>query len=329
MAAEEKNGKSENKQITDKQRFNYIGFDVFPGKPKDLFKTEAEKTRLVDKLKKKREEGDILREDCTLLEERVSMLDRMVLTVACLVILGTLFIPWYSAYNEIVEERVVEEPVASVTEMADSTAMLADSAAAMSQMGDSAMTAATEMADSTMAAAAVEGGAGDAREGVHSTTSEGGEQVLTSYQAKKKIRKEYFSLSGIGGIVSIGSVGSMLFSSGFALMLTAVLFLLYTLMAIALPLYTLYGLYGQKGDGDQVALKLKKMLRFNWIPLVLFVLALVVSFLGGSYGFDVDSVGLSSIGNGYGPGIFLGTLSYGIIISLSAFILVAVKGVEI
>ncbi|MEE8577865.1 MAG: hypothetical protein V3T31_11470, partial [candidate division Zixibacteria bacterium] len=154
------------------------------------------------------------------------------------------------------------------------------------------------------------------------------EELIHSYVAKKKINMEYSRLTGIGSFISLGSVGSYVFSSGGVLIITAIIFLLYALVCVGAPIYTLYGLYGTKGNPDSRALKLKKMLRVNWIPLILFILALTFSFFGSEYGFDAKTL-FTSLGSNYGSGVFLGSLSWGIIISLGASILVAVKGVEI
>ena len=333
MAAEEgKDKKSTTKPISDQQRFKYIGFEVFPGKPKDLFKSDAEKKKYVGDVMAKREKGETLRDQCTLLEERVSFIDRLVLTIASVVIIITLFIPWYAAYNEIVEETT--EPAAAVP-----AAVVTDSSATGELSGDTLLAAAaTEgSTDTPQSATAVESTADSAQQAASTATPEvregviregAAEEVIHGYVAKKKVRKEFARLSGLGSLISIGSVGSYVFSSGGVLVITAIIFMIYTLLCIGAPVYTLYGLYGSKGDPDQRALRLKKMLRVNWIPLILFILALILSFFGAEYGFDSGAM-FTSLGNSYGPAAFLGILSWGIILSLSAFVLVAVKGVEI
>ncbi|MEA1979550.1 MAG: hypothetical protein U9N54_01060, partial [candidate division Zixibacteria bacterium] len=127
MAEEEKKVGSKDR-ISEKQRFSYIGFDVFPGKPKDLFKSEAEKEKLTKTLLEKRSSSDTLRESCTMLGDRVSFGEKLILTVASLVIVAALFLPWYSAYNEVVEEvnqQETEQPVATVTDsLNDSTSVI-------------------------------------------------------------------------------------------------------------------------------------------------------------------------------------------------------------
>ena len=90
------------KRVTEKQRMRYIGFEVFPGQPKDLFKNEADKDKWVAEVRERRAKGDILRSECILLEPRVSMTEKVVLAVASLVMFAALFLPWFSAYNEIV-----------------------------------------------------------------------------------------------------------------------------------------------------------------------------------------------------------------------------------
>ena len=334
MAAEE-DKKVGGKPINDDQRFRYIGFEVFPGKPKDLFKSAAEKDKFVKVVVDKRDKGDLLREGCTLLEERVSFLDRLVMTVASVVIFLTLFIPWYAAYNEIVEETqvAVEEPVVSDSTMlaqaGDSLAMLAGAGDSLAMMADAGAVeeAVTETVPSEEIAQPV-APEGDQSDQVVSSRVSSAEEVIHGYVAKKKIHKEYSRMSGLGSILALGSVGSLVFSSGGVLILTALLFLVYTLLCIGLPAYTLYGLYGLKGDADARALKLKKMVRFSWIPLIIFVAALVLSFFGAEYGFN-SSEYFTSLGSSYGPAAFLGAISWGVIVSLSASILVAVKGVEI
>lgn len=292
---------AEAKRISERDRFKFIGFDVFPGEPKELFNSEAEKNKLVQEVRAKREHHDHLRESCTLIEERVSGTDRIVLTIASVIIVLALILPWYSAYNEIVEET---KPTAAVEETATPAESLNVPAAT-----DSAQVAATPQQPSD-------------------TVSQGTEQLITAFAAKKKIHKEYSRLSGIGAIISIGTIGSYVFSSGIALILAAILFLVYTLLCIGIPIYTLYGLYGLKGSSDSKALKLKSMLRLNWIPLVIFVLGLVLSFFGSDYSFDAPNV-FTSIGSGFNAMAYLGTLSWGVFVSLGAFILCAAKGAEI
>jgi hypothetical protein len=312
---DEENKKSVGNRVSDSDRFKYIGFEVFPGKPKDLFKSDAEKEKLVDAVVAKRAKGEVIREDCTLFEERISTSDRLVLTVACLVVLATLFIPWYSAYNEVVEEITV--PAA--------TEMQHDSTVTAAVEGDSVPVATGKNLDTTALTATEE------RTDTDSVLIEVGrpsEEVIHGLKARKKIYREYSRLSGVGAILALGSVGSYVFSSGFILVLIAVILILYTILCVVLPIYTLYSIYGTKGDTDERALKLKKTSRYNWVPVILFVVVIVISFVGADYGFD-PTASYSSLGASYGISVLVNSLSWGILASLCAFILVAVKGIEI
>jgi len=331
--ADDKKKKDSAKRINEKDRMKFIGFEVFPGKTKDLFKSDAEKGKLIKNLQAKRASGEIVREECLLCEERVSTLDRFTLLIACLVIFVALFVPWYGVYNEIEEVvAVTHEEQNAVDEVMDSTALalgadslLADSLGVMAAVVDSStMIAATD----ETAEATPEEIDGAATEEVSSGQHSSAEEILHGYVAKKTFTKEHSRLSGLGSLISIGSIGGDIFSSGFVLIITGILFLVYTLLCIGLPAYTIYGLFGLKGSADEKALKLKKILRYNWLPLILFTGVLVFSFFGAEYSFDAAST-FSSLGSSYGIGALLDTLSYGIIISLCASILVAVKGVEI
>jgi hypothetical protein len=283
MADQDKQTGERNRNISPDDRFHYIGFDVFPGKPEDLFRSEAEKAQYVDTVVKRRSQGERLREQCSLVIARVSSLERLVLAAACVIILLMMVpgVPWYSGYDEITIQPAQTSAGSSVTASAKGAQ---------------------------------------------------GEEVITSMQVQKKTRKEPFSMSALGSLFSIGSVGGKMFSSGFVLILTAIIALAFTLLSIGLPIYVLMTLFKPKGTGDEAALHLKKLLRLNWLPIILFASALVLSFFGADYasGIVPTAAGVtSSFGTSYGPGAFLGTLSWGMILTLGGFLILAAKGIEI
>jgi hypothetical protein len=325
-AREERATPPSTKRISERERFRYIGFEVFPGKPKDLFRSEAERNNLVESVRAKREKGDVIREDCKLLEQRISFGERLVLTLACVVIIATLFLPWYSAYNETVisggpaaevttpAEPVETEPAGEVLGGVDAGEGAAEpdqSGAAETEAAlDEAATEETPLEEAPLAEAPPT------------------EEVLTSAVMKRKVERTHETLSGLGSLAAIGGVGSYIFSSGFALIITGVLLILMTVSSIILPIFTLYTIWGLKGDPDTVALKLKRYLKLNWIPVILFFIALALSFLGAEYASGTVGT-FTSIGDAYGPVVFLGTVSWGIMVSLAGFILLAAKGIEI
>ena len=291
MAEGDKKSPGESR-ITEQERYRYIGFEVFPGTPKDLFGSDAEKARLVEAVRNRRQSSDTLRDDCKLLEERVSFGERVVLAVASVVMLFALFLPWYSAYT-VVPDTPATGSVTSTTSGATATATPAAGGAVSSRPGERA-----------------------------------NEEIITGHTARARTHKVYARLSGLGTFVSLGSVGGAVFSSGFILMLSGLLMLAFTLSCLALPILNLRSLFWLKGKPDEVAVILKKNLRLNWIPLLLLLAVVILSFLGSSYGFDTAK-SLASLGSSYSIGVVFNTLSWGIFVALAASIMMAVKGIEI
>lgn len=323
------------RQVSEDQRFKYIGFEVYPGKPKDLFKNEAERTKLVEAVQEKRKKGEVIREECKLFEERVSWLDRIVLTLASVIIIAALFLPWFAVHNEIVETTSVPEETVAADEAvaAEGEGIFAEDAPVgepVEAEPPGAEEAAGEGAvpDEPDIAEAVPEPGPDAGEAVGRQQVSGSEEVIHGYVAKKKVYKEYTRVSAIGALASLGSVGSVVFGSGLALMLTSLLVIGYILLCVALPFYTLYGLWMMKGTADERALRLKKILRYNWLLLMIFGAVLFLSFFGGEYSQPVGEA-YDSLGDSYGVGVFLGVLSWGMIVTLAASILIAAKGSEI
>lgn len=270
------------KRISPEERFRYIGFDVFPGKPGEIFKTETERAKLVNEAEKRRHSGNTLRDDCKLLEERVSGIERMVLTVAAVVMVLALFLPFYRSNTE----QVVQKEVAAS----------------------------------------------------QNQTNAKGDEVITATQTRRDVTRTFYSLTGFGSILAIGDVGGKVFGSGIILILTGLVLFLLTVSCIAVPVMILKEIYTGRGTPDERATKLKKTLRIAWVPLLLFVAAMFLSFFGSSYGFDPangasygvpNGLALVTLGNGYSVAAFLGTVSFGVYVALAASILLAIKGVEI
>jgi hypothetical protein len=260
------------------ERFKYIGFEVFPGKAGDIFKSDEERKSLVAKVMAKfgHSESEV-RDRCTLMETRVTKTERGILTLAAVLMMVALLIPCFSGYFEIVNVKQVpaEAPPAAPG-----------------------------------AEAAVPGAP------VEMTT-------ITTVSHDNR------SLTGIGAFIGIGTYGGMVFSGGFALMLTGLLLLLYLLSCLGLGLFNLHILYRVKiPDPDAYVLYLKKMLRYNWIPVLIWLAMLLLSIVGASYGFNPKGM-LKQVGDSYGMGAFIGLSSFGIYMSLGGFLIASLKGKEI
>lgn len=266
-------------RINEKERYRYIGFEVFPGTPKDLFTSDTEKERFVEALKARRQSGETLRDDCKLLEERVGRGERLVLAVASVVILLALFLPWYSAYKVVREETPTQTSQTSAT--------------------------------------------GTTYQGARAN-----EEIITGQVARARVQKTYSEVSGLGAFVTLGDIVGKVFSSGLGVILSGLLMLVYGLLCLGLPVLNLYTIYGAKGKPDEQALQLKRTLRLNWLPLLLLVAVLLLSFLGGDYGFDAPAT-FASLGESYSVATLFNTLSWGVFVAMAASVLVAVKGIEI
>ena len=144
MADEDKRSQSPDENP---QRFNYIGFDVFPGKPGNIFKSDDERKTLIKKVMGKffRSDGEV-RDRCTLLEERVSGFEKGFLGFMAILMITAIFLPWFSGYYEIVTTKEVPIEVA-VKAPADSLALTEEGSLAEASAVDTANVSETIVAE--------------------------------------------------------------------------------------------------------------------------------------------------------------------------------------
>lgn len=351
MADKEDNNKDDERmpsRISDQQRFQYIGFEVFPRPAKkDLYASDAEREAYLQEVRRKREQGQITRSACTLLEERMSGSERIVLIVASLFVIGSLFLPWFSAYNIIAEEApvvTISQSDATLSDLTDGQASPdglnpeSSSPESSSEVASGLPDEAADLPEESIAA-----NQEDAENGAETVTATettasqitatgegmtGNEEIITAQQFRKKTRKEYAKLSGIGGIIALGSYGGAIFSSGIGVILAVLFMVMFLLLSVAIPSYTIYNILSLKGDADEVALKLKRVFKLSWLPTLALFAALAVSFFGGSYSLELGD-SFFSLGSSFGVAPFLGSLSWGPLVSLAGSVLVAAKGIEI
>jgi len=448
-------GENNKQSFTDSElRFKYIGFDVFPGKAGNIFKSEEERMTLIERVKAKLDRAkDEVRDRCTLMETRVSPVEKMFLAAAAVVLVLSLFVPWFSGYIPISYEQVGSNGDTSfyyasgqdqrvVRFVADALKDKHDRALVNQQRAKTAkaQAAAQPVAAEDEAAAVDNAGAPAAQPGaaeeksvvpneirvllvdtfdiqalrstadlrkhviafysyngasrqenlkfgaeaalaaVPNLTSaiQANEMALTDRMATirtaatearmargltmeerervadsiladtakvvggtvvsepvvpelavKGIVNDAYSKSGLGALASIGTYGSMIFSSGFALMLTGILLIVYLISCLAMAAMNLYVLYGVKmANQNEYVLYLKKKLRLNWIPVLIWLAMLFFSLVGASYGFDTKGT-LKQVGDSYSFVTFLGLSSFGFYLTLAAFLITALKGKEI
>lgn len=333
------------------ERYKYIGFEVFPGKPGNIFSSDEERKSLIEKVMRKltRSEGEV-RDRCTLMGERVSHAEKILLTVAAVVLVISLFLPWFSGYHEIVTTTYVavqsdtREVMQEATEgaVSDSPEQTA-AAGSETEVGAvtetpadvvaNAETSQAEMASTETAAATDEGTGESIGEEETASTGEETSSVPENMRAVIEIDREFKSISGIGALASIGSYGSMVFSSGFVLAVSGILMIIFILSCIVLAALNLYLLYGvKKTNPDEQVLYWKKMLKLNWIPILIFFVLFFLSFVGADYGFNSEGM-IKQVGDSYTVMTFIdmtfGQMSFGFIMAFMSFWVLALKGKEI
>ncbi len=100
MVENQNKGTSGDRSADPDLRFKYLGFEVKPGKIGNLFRSEDEKQSWIKRILEKRKSGVKLREECSLTEPRVAPYERIVLTITSLLLIFSLFLPWFSGYKE-------------------------------------------------------------------------------------------------------------------------------------------------------------------------------------------------------------------------------------
>ncbi|MCK5125138.1 MAG: hypothetical protein KAR42_02685 [candidate division Zixibacteria bacterium] len=316
------------------ERFKYIGFDVFPGKAGNIFKSDEEHKSLVKKVMASfgHSEGEV-RERCTLLEERVSGFEKSFLAAAAVLLVVSLFLPWFSGHFENVTTRLV--PIQFAGSQSDQPADNPE--------GDNAVVDSMAVAGAEEIAEVVEPAIEEATEppaqelALDSTIVDSiavaaveDENVIPPGMRKiQETTSDPRSLTGFGALLSLGTYGSMIFSSGFILMLSAILLIVYFISCLGMAGFNLYILYGvKKKSSDEYALHLKEMLKYNWYPVYLWLAVIVLAFIGAEYGFDSSEM-VVQVGDSYGISSFMGLSSIGMFLPLAAFLILALKGKEI
>ena len=100
MVEEDKKNEKEDK-IPEDLRYKYIGFDIFPKKVKGFWKDEEEKRKYLEKVKEEKSQATLLDRDHSLVKASVfSKTDKIVLSIASVLLAISLIIPWFSLRGE-------------------------------------------------------------------------------------------------------------------------------------------------------------------------------------------------------------------------------------
>ncbi len=236
MEDQNKNKKTE-ERISEETRLRYIGFDVYPRKPKKFWKSEEEKREYLEEVEKKSPESVLGERDHSLVRAAVfSRVDRMVLTISSFLLTVSLFLPWFSLRGE----------------------------------------------------------------GFHS-------QVI-----------------GLGYFLKLGTLLGYAPLSGALFSVFVVLVSLTILFSFVAGLISLLAIYKKHSDVESYLTNLKKRLKLNLIPLVLWVALIIISTMGMPTPF-ADALKVDGFGDSFNVINFFALSSFGVWLSLPCVIINCTK----
>ncbi len=224
-------------RVSEEMRFKYIGFDVYPKRPKKFWKNEEEKKRYLEETEKRRSESVLEEREHSLVRVEVfSRVDRLVLTIASLVLTISLILPWFS------------------------------------------------------------------------------------------IRGEYFhsQIIGLGFFLKLGTLFGYAPLSGPLFSVFVVLVALTILFSFLAGLISLLAIHKKHADMESYLTNLKKKLKLNFIPLVLWAALIVISTMGMPTPF-ADALKVGGFGDSFTVINFFALSSFGVWLSLPSVIINCVK----
>ena len=105
---DQKQSKKTEEGISEDLRFKYIGFDVYPKKAKEFWKSEEERKKYLEEIKQKSSGSVVVERDHSLVRAEVfSKVDRMVLTITSFLLAVSLFLPWFSLRGENFHSQII------------------------------------------------------------------------------------------------------------------------------------------------------------------------------------------------------------------------------
>jgi hypothetical protein len=224
-------------RVSEETRFKYIGFDVYPKKPKRFWKSEEERRKQREETKKKRVGSALEERDHSLVRAAVfSKVDRMVLTVASFLMTIGLFLPWFALRGENFNSQII----------------------------------------------------------------------------------------GLGFFLKLGTLFDYAPLSGPLFSVFVVLVGLTILFSFVAGLISLLSMHKKYSDAESYLTNLKKRLKLNLIPLVLWAAVIVVSSIGLPTPF-ADALKIGGFGDSFTVINFFALSSYGIWLSLPSVIINCVK----
>lgn len=237
MEDKDQNKKGE-EAVPEDIRFKYIGFDVYPRKPRRFWRSEDEKKKHLEEVVRQRSSESTLAErDHSLVRAEVfSKVDRLILTITSFLLTMSLFLPWFSIRGETFHSQVL----------------------------------------------------------------------------------------GLGYFLKLGTLFGYAPLSGPLFSVFVILVGLTILSSFGAGLISLVSIHKRHGDVERYLTSLKKRLKLNWIPLVLWVPLLLVAVIGVSTPF-ADVFKVRGFGDGFDLIGFFTLSSFGVWLSLPCAIVNCAK----
>ena len=96
MEDQNKNASSA-ERVAEEDRFKYIGFEIYPGKPRQFWENEEEKKNYLEDIRRKKSSSSLLEREHSLIKMVLfSKTDKVVLTIASIFMVLSVFLPWFS-----------------------------------------------------------------------------------------------------------------------------------------------------------------------------------------------------------------------------------------
>ena len=234
---DQKQNKKTEERVSEETRYKYIGFDVYPGKTKRFWKSEEEKRKRLEQIKKRGARTAVEEREHSLVRATVfSRVDRIILTITSFLLTVSLILPWFSIRGETFHTQVI----------------------------------------------------------------------------------------GVGFFLKMGTLFGYAPLSGPLFSIFVVLVALTILFSFAAGLISLLAIYKKHSDVESYLTNLKKRLKLNRIPLVLWVALIVVSTIGMPTPF-ADALKIEGFGDRFTVINFFILSSYGVWLSLPSLIINCVK----
>ncbi len=232
-----KQNQKDEERVSEETRFKYIGFDIYPKKAKDFWKTEEEKRNYLEEVRKRSSESTLAEKDHSLVRAAVfSKVDRMVLTITSFLLTVSLFLPWFSLRGDYFHSKVI----------------------------------------------------------------------------------------GLGYFFKLGTLFGYAPLSGALFSVFVVLVALTILFSFVAGLVSLLSIHKKYNDAESYLTNLKKRLKLNLIPLILWVALIVISTIGMPTPF-ADALKIGGIGDSFTVVNLFALSSYGVWLSLPSVIMNCVK----